>query len=105
MKSIFRATAILSGSSFVSILFGLVSAKVLALVLQPTGYGYYGLAQNFVGFASLLTGVGMATGLVRLGAGAATSGDEATVANLRSGTWLLLLGLGGYWPWCCFEGQ
>jgi PST family polysaccharide transporter len=94
MKSIFRATAILSGSSFVSIICGLVSAKVLALVLLPAGYGYYGLVQSFVGFASLLTGMGIATGMVRLGAGAAARGDEAVVASLRSGAWLLLSGLG-----------
>jgi O-antigen/teichoic acid export membrane protein len=68
---------------------------VLALVLQPAGYGYYGLVQSFVGFASLLTGVGMATGLVRLAAGAATSGDKAIVASLRKGAWLFLSGLGG----------
>ena len=95
MKSIFRSTAILSGSSFISILFGLASAKVLALVLQPVGYGYYGLVQSFVGFASLITGMGMATGLVRLGAGAASRGEEANIASLRRGAWLLLLGLGG----------
>jgi len=95
MKSIFRATAILSGSSFVSILFGLISAKVLALVLQPVGYGYYGLVQSFVAVAGLFVGMGMATGLVRLGASAAARGDEATVASLRRGAWLLLSGLGG----------
>lgn len=95
MKSIFKATAVLSGSSIVSILVGLVSAKVLAMVLQPAGYGYYGLLQSFVGLIVLLAGMGMATGLVRLGAGAATRGDAAALANLRGGAWLLFGGLGG----------
>ena len=95
MKSIFRATAILSGSSIVSILVGLVSAKVMALVLQPAGYGHFGLLQNFVGLTTLMVGMGMATGLVRTGAAAVTRGDHATIASLRKAAWLLFGGLGG----------
>lgn len=94
MKSIFRATAILSGSSVISILLGLVSAKVMALVLAPAGYGYYGLLQSFVAVAGLVVGMGMATGLVRLGAGPASSGDTATMAGLRRGAGLLMIVLG-----------
>ncbi len=95
MKSIFRATAILSTSSLVNILVGLVSAKVMASILQPAGYGYYGLLQNFVGLATLITGMGMATGLVRTGAAAAAGGDQATIASLRNGARLVLAGTGG----------
>lgn len=94
MKSIFRSTALLSGSSAVSILLTLASTKVLATILQPLGYGYYGLLQSFVAVTSLLAGVGMATGLVRLGAGAAAAGDHASVAKIRAGAWLLTIGLG-----------
>lgn len=93
MKSIFRATAILSASSVVTILFGLVSAKVLAVTLRPAGYGYYGLLQNFVSLFTLVTGCGMATGLVRLGAGPAARNDRATLAGLRRGAWVLFAGL------------
>lgn len=89
MKSIFRATALLSGSSLVSILLSLVSTKVLATVLRPSGYGYYGLLQSFVAVGSLMMGMGMATGLVRLGAGPATKGELSTLADLRAGAWLL----------------
>jgi len=91
MKSIYRATAILSGSSIISILLGMASAKVLALFLQPAGYGYYGLLQSFVGVATLAAGLGIATGLVRLGARAATQNDEAALASLDSGAWFLLV--------------
>ncbi|HEY6272833.1 MAG TPA: oligosaccharide flippase family protein [Terriglobales bacterium] len=94
MKSIFRATAVLSGSSMVTILLGLVSAKVMATVLQPAGYGYYGLLQSFVTLAAMVTGVGMASGLVRMGAGAVARGDNMTIAGLRRGAWLLFGGLG-----------
>jgi enterobacterial common antigen flippase len=89
MKSNFRATAILSGSSIVTILVGVVSAKVMAVVLKPTGYGYYGLLQSLVALSTIVAGAGMATSMVRLGAGPAKSGDHATMANLRSGAWLL----------------
>jgi PST family polysaccharide transporter len=95
MKSIFRATAILSGSSVATILVGLVSAKVLAMVLQPSGYGYYGLAQSVVGLATLIAGMGVTTAMVRLGAGPVTRGDFGTVASLRRAAWLLRWGLGG----------
>src|SRR5208282_5151737 len=87
--SIFKATVILSGSSVISILVSLISAKVMALYLQPAGYGYYGLLQSFVGLAALFAGVGMATGMVRLGASAASEGDHQTIANLRAGAWIL----------------
>ncbi len=92
-KSIFRATAMLSASSVVTILLGFVSAKVLAVRLQPAGYGYYGLLQGFVGLMALLTGFGMATSLVRLGAGAATRNEESALASLRTGAWILFAGL------------
>src|SRR5215470_14002973 len=96
MKSIFRSTAILSGSSVLSILLGLATAKVLALILQPSGYGYYGLLQSFVALVTLFTGFGMATGLVRLGATAAVQQNEAYLANLRAGAWVVFAILGGF---------
>ncbi len=95
MKSSFRATALLSSSSIVSILVSLVSAKVMALCIQPEGYGYYGLLQSFVAVASLLAGMGMATGLVRLGAGAVTRNETVTVACLRKASWLIFGVAGG----------
>jgi len=95
VKSIFKATAILSGSSIASILLSLVSAKVMALYLQPAGYGYYGLLQSFVALSSLVTGLGIATGLVRLGAGAAISGDQLAIASLRRAAWVLFAGSTG----------
>ncbi|MGA2235117.1 MAG: oligosaccharide flippase family protein [Terriglobales bacterium] len=93
MKSIFRATAILSGSSVISILLSLASAKVMALYLHPDGYGYYGLLQSFVGLAGLVTGMGIATGMVRMGARAVTGSDGMTISALRSGAWLLFSAL------------
>jgi PST family polysaccharide transporter len=92
MKSLFRATAILSGSSVISILVSLVSAKVMAVYLQPAGYGYFGLLQSFVALSSLVGGCGIATGMVRTGASAVTRHDWCTVATLRRAAWLLFAG-------------
>jgi PST family polysaccharide transporter len=89
MKSIFRATVLLSGSSLLSILLSLVSTKILAMVLHPSGYGYYGLLQSFVAVGSLIMGMGLPTGLVRLGAGQATKGEDEVLADLRAGAWLM----------------
>ncbi len=94
MKSIFKATAILSGSSIVSILLSLTTAKVLALYLNPAGYGYYGLLQSFVAVVSLIAGLGAATGLVRLGAAAATKNDHSQLAELRIAAWIIFGCLG-----------
>ncbi len=94
MKSIFRATAILSGSSIASIVVSLGTAKVMALYLKPAGYGYYGLLQNFVVLASLATGVGMATGIVRLGAGAARANDLHVLAAIQHASWWLFAATG-----------
>jgi PST family polysaccharide transporter len=84
----------LSVGSAVSILCGLVSAKVMALILHPAGYGYYGLLQSFVLLAALVTGMGIATGLVRDGAAAVARDDQLTIASLRRASWLLFYGLG-----------
>lgn len=94
MKAIFRATAILSGSSATSILMSLLTTKVLASVLHPIGYGYYGLLQSFVSVASVMAGMGMSAGIVRQGAQAASAGDQASVAKVRAGAWLLAGTLG-----------
>src|SRR5438270_257731 len=93
-KSILRATAILSSSSVISILLSLATAKILALYLQPEGYGYYGLLQSFIAVASLIAGMGIPTAIVRMGAGAVERGETSDVANLRRAAWLLFAGLG-----------
>lgn len=94
MRAVFRATAILSGSSAISIVVSLATTKVLAGVLRPVGYGYYGLLQSFMAVASVMAGMGMASGIVREGAEAARAGDYRTMAKVRAGAWLLTAALG-----------
>src|SRR3989442_202542 len=94
MKSILRATVILSTGSIMSILFGLASSKVLAVLIGPSGYGHWGLLQSLVGLSALIA-VGIGAGPGREGAIALADEDYMQVASLRAGAWLLLGMLGG----------
>ena len=94
MKSILRATLVLSGSSIVTILAGLVSAKVSAVLLGPSGFGAMGLLLALLGLAGLLAGMGIGGGLIRLGANALAADDQPRVAALYRAAWLLCWSLG-----------
>lgn len=95
MQSILRATAILSSTSLVSILVGLVSAKIWAVLLGPNGIGNMGLLQSLVGLAGLIAGMGIGVGIVRMGANALAREEHAQVDALHRAAWLLSLMLGG----------
>lgn len=95
MISIIRATAILGSSSVVSILVGLVSAKALAVLIGPSGLGYLSLLQALLGLSLLVAGMGVGTGLIRMGANALAREDQSEVAALHRAIWLLLGALGG----------
>ena len=95
MNAILRATAILSSSSLVSILVGLVSAKAYALLIGPAGTGRMGLLQGLIGLTGLIAALGIGTGLVRLGADALGRADSARFAALRQAAWCLALLSGG----------
>lgn len=95
MKAILRSTILLSGSSLVSIAVGLVSAKVWALLMGPSGVGYLGLLQGLIGLVGLLAGLGVGAGLVSAGARALADGNHADFAALRKAGWLLFWVAGG----------
>lgn len=77
-----------------SIVVGLVSSRILASILHPAGYGFYGLLQSFVLVASMFVGMGVATGVVRMGASAAKENNHARMAALCGGAWLVVGALG-----------
>lgn len=91
MKSILRSTAILGSASIVTVAIGLVSAKVTALLLGPSGFGLMALLQAVVSFAVLFAGLGSQTGLVRAGARAVADADAAREAALRRAAWAIAL--------------
>lgn len=96
MKSILRATGVLASSSAVTVGASVVSAKAAALLIGPAGVGYLGILQSAIGVVSLVAGVGLATGLVRLGAAALARGDTDEAALLARATtgWSWALGAG-----------
>ena len=95
MKSILKATAILSSASAVSIAMGVVSAKILSVLLGPSGMGYMGLLQSVLGLSVMIAGMGVGAGIVRSGAPALQQNDAKAEAALRTGAWILFLLIGG----------
>lgn len=72
-----------------------MSTKAYALLIGPTGLGYMGLLQGLIGLSGLVAGMGLGTGLVRLGAEALEQANEAKVSALRGAAWRLFWLLGG----------
>ncbi len=95
MKAILRTTLILSSSSLVSLVVGLVSAKAWALLLGPSGLGFMGLLQALLNLAGLIAGLGVGAGLIRLGAQALAQAEDCTFAALQRAAWLLYWVMGG----------
>lgn len=89
MTSALRATAILGTSSLVTVFTGLLSTKVFAVLIGPSGLGFMGLLQSLVGVSGLIAGLGVGVGIIRLGAGAAERGEEGRIAALGRAGWLL----------------
>ena len=94
MKSVLRSTAILSSSSVLSIIIGLFAAKAWAILLGPSGVGFMGLLQSLLGLSAIVIGMGIGTGLVRMGASALAQKDLDTVAALYKAAWYLFMGFG-----------
>jgi PST family polysaccharide transporter len=89
MKSLFRATAILGSSSLITIIVGLATSKAYALLLGPSGLGFMGLLQSLLGLSSIIAGLGVGSGLVRMGANALARNATNELAALRRAAWLL----------------
>ncbi|MBO1436370.1 oligosaccharide flippase family protein [Meiothermus sp. CFH 77666] len=68
MGSIIRATVILGSSSVISLIASFLSNKAYAVWIGPDGLGLLGLFQSFLGITAIGAGMGLSSGLVRLGA-------------------------------------
>jgi PST family polysaccharide transporter len=92
MKSALKATVILGGSSMMSALIALVSAKTWAVLIGPSGVGYITALQSLLGLSVMIAGLGIGTAIVRVGAKAVSDGDERELAaNWRAGFYLIIL--------------
>jgi antigen flippase len=89
MRSIFRATAILGSASVINVVIGLVSSKVTAVLLGPSGFGLMALLQAFVSLAAMLAGLGIPAALVRSAARAIADADADQEVALRRAAFLI----------------
>jgi len=64
-KQILKSSAIVGGSSFLTILIGLVKVKVLAVLLGPAGIGLMGILTTVMGVGTTLFGMGLGASGVR----------------------------------------
>lgn len=88
MGSILRATVILGSGSVVGLIAGFLSNKAYAVWIGPDGVGLLGLFQSFLGITVIGAGMGLSSGLVRLGAPHVK--DEASNSQLfalRQAAW------------------
>ncbi len=91
MKSIIKASAILGSSSLITVFIRILSAKAWAIFVGPEGVGLYGVLWGFLGLLGILSGFGVATGLVRMGAQALAEQDEEEVSSVRKAAELIML--------------
>lgn len=90
-----RSSAIIGGSSALTIVIGIIRVKVLALLLGPAGIGLLGIYQNIMGVATTVAGCGLGDSGVRNLA--LSGGSEEVLTAVRRALLLanLLLGLIG----------
>lgn len=88
-SQILRSTAIIGGSSALSVVIGLVRTKVAALILGPAGIGLVGILFNLISLASKLFAWGI--GNVTTRQIALAGDDQAGVAAARKALMLVTL--------------
>ena len=96
-RNVLKATTLIGGSSFISILIGLVRTKFVALLIGPEGVGLVGVLNSLAGIANTVTGMGLhASGVRRIAEAAGKNDGKAlseTAAALRRT--VILTGLAG----------
>lgn len=96
-SQILKSTALIGGSSVITVLFSIIRNKAMALLLGPAGVGLIGLYSSIADIAFSLAGLGIQASGVRQIAEAVGSGDADRIA--RTATVLkrtsLVLGLLG----------
>jgi len=84
--SLLKATVILGSGSFGAILIGLVSSKAWAIWVGPDGVGHAALLQGIASLIGIVAGMGLASGIVRLGAASAAA-DRRKLDVLVRAAW------------------
>ena len=80
-SEILRSSALVGGSSVISIAIGIVRTKVIAILLGPAGFGLFGVLGSIANLFQCLAGMGVNSSGVRQIAYATGSGDSAQIAQ------------------------
>src|SRR5215470_12377607 len=77
---ILKSSALIGGSAAISMAFGIIRTKVMALLLGPTGIGLIGVYTSISELARGIAGLGIKSSGVRQIAEAVGSGDKKRIA-------------------------
>src|SRR5690349_17840353 len=78
---ILKSSALIGGSSVLSLAIGLVRTKAMSLLLGPTGFGLMGVYGSIADLARSIAEMGINSSGVRQIAAAVGTGDEARIAR------------------------
>lgn len=81
-KNLIKATGIIGGAQFISILIGVVRTKIIAILLGPAGVGITGMLQSIIDLVRNLTGFGLNYSAVKDIAEADASEDNAKINKI-----------------------
>jgi len=91
-RNIFKATTFMGGAQVVTIIFGILRNKILAVWFGPSGVGLAGLYSSVTSLVGTVTGLGIPMGGVRQIADALGKNDQrrvgVTVLTLKTVTWI-----------------
>jgi enterobacterial common antigen flippase len=93
-RQILRSSALIGGSSLISILAGILRTKAVAVFLGPAGIGLMGLFGSMTGLVGAVTGMGITTSGVRHIADAAGADEEIRIARTVTAVRQIVLRLG-----------
>ena len=84
-KSILKSTSVIGGSSIVTIVFKIISSKVIALILGPTGTGLIGTLQSSTSIIQTVSSLGINNSAVRdIAQANATNNAEKLSISIKS---------------------
>jgi O-antigen/teichoic acid export membrane protein len=89
LSSLYKNVALLASSSLLTVLIGLASSKVWALLGGPPALAEQGLLVPLLGLCVMVSSLGLGAGLVKFGAAALANGDVERMNALRRAAWSL----------------
>ena len=89
MNSLYKNVALLASSSLLTVLIGLATSKLWAVLGGPLALAEQGLIVPLLGLSVLVASLGLGAGLVKLGAAALAQNDLKRVDALRHAAWRL----------------